>query len=187
MRVVFFDAVHARPATEYIFSFPTYATRSSRLRKNYVGTRNFDSPHVWLNRYTLSQDSRARHARLAGRARLGGIQSVHVAPFSPISHVTRHGPWRWRTFSASCQEKSHAVANEARTDRTGLLRLRSRRGPGLPTLCRLLVGRNALPEHPLYITLDRESRRRWVFPLIMSGRFTLSRVGIPLVSGGQAG
>ena len=38
------------------------------------------------------QDSRARHARLAGRARLGGIQSVHVAPFSRVSHFTRHGP-----------------------------------------------------------------------------------------------
>ena len=187
MRVVFFDAVHASPATENIFSFPIYATRSSRLRKNYVGGLEVRWFAGVAQQEHTTQDNRSRHARLAGRARLGGIQSVHVAPFSPISHVTRHGPWRWRTFSASCQEKSHAVANEARTDRTGLLRLRSRRGPGLPTLCRLLVGRNALPEHPLYITLDRESRRRWVFPLIMSGRFTLSRVGIPLVSGGQAG
>jgi hypothetical protein len=31
-----------------------------------------------------------------------GIQSVHVAPFSHVSHFTRHGLWRWRTFSASC-------------------------------------------------------------------------------------
>ena len=49
------------------------------------------------------QDSCARHARLAGWARLGGIQFDHVAPFSPISLVTRHGSWRWRTFSASCK------------------------------------------------------------------------------------
>jgi hypothetical protein len=25
-----------------------------------------------------------------------------IAPFSHISHVTHHGLWRWRTFSASC-------------------------------------------------------------------------------------
>ena len=33
-----------------------------------------------------------------------GIQSVHVAPVSHVSHFARHGLWRWRTFSASCQE-----------------------------------------------------------------------------------
>ena len=31
-----------------------------------------------------------------------GIQSVYVAPFSYVSRFTRHGLWRWRTFSASC-------------------------------------------------------------------------------------
>jgi hypothetical protein len=30
------------------------------------------------------------------------IQSVHVAPFSHVSRFTRHGLWRWQTFSASC-------------------------------------------------------------------------------------
>ena len=30
-----------------------------------------------------------------------GIQSVHVAPFSHVSRFTRHGLWRWRTFSAA--------------------------------------------------------------------------------------
>jgi hypothetical protein len=33
MRVVFFDAVHAGPATENTFSFPIYATRCSRMLK----------------------------------------------------------------------------------------------------------------------------------------------------------
>jgi hypothetical protein len=31
-----------------------------------------------------------------------GIQSVHVAPFVHVSRFTRHGLWRWQTFSASC-------------------------------------------------------------------------------------
>jgi hypothetical protein len=31
-----------------------------------------------------------------------GIKSVHGAPFSPISRFTRHGLWRWQTFSVSC-------------------------------------------------------------------------------------
>ena len=40
------------------YTSTSFATRlSSRLRKNYLGTRNFDGPHVWLNRKTLSQDS----------------------------------------------------------------------------------------------------------------------------------
>ena len=115
---------------------------------------NFDSSHVRLNRKTFSQGSRARHARQAGRARLGGVQSVRVAP---ISHFTRHGLWRWRTFSASCQERSHAVADERRTDRSGLLWLRARRGPCLPNLCRLLVGRNALPENPVHLTFSEDA------------------------------
>jgi hypothetical protein len=33
-----------------------------------------------------------------------GIYSVHVALFSRVSRFTRHGLWRWRTLSASCQE-----------------------------------------------------------------------------------
>jgi hypothetical protein len=36
-----------------------------------------------------------------------GIQSVHVAPFSPVSHFTRHG--LWRTFSASCRRIEEQV------------------------------------------------------------------------------
>jgi len=26
----------------------------------------------------------------------------HVTPFPQVSRVTRHGAWRWRTFSAFC-------------------------------------------------------------------------------------
>jgi hypothetical protein len=33
MRVVFFDAAHARSITENIFTFPLYATRFSRMLK----------------------------------------------------------------------------------------------------------------------------------------------------------
>ena len=44
------------------------------------------------------------------------------------------------------------------TDWRGLLSSIARRGPGLPTLCSLLVGRNALPEHPVHIKVERESQ-----------------------------
>jgi len=72
---------------------------------------NFDGPHVWYNRRTLPRDSRAR---LAGRARQTKVRcsrfpelrtpnfELRIAPFSHVSRFTRHGLWRWRTFSASC-------------------------------------------------------------------------------------
>jgi hypothetical protein len=44
-------------------------------------------------------------------------------------------------------------AGGARTDLTRFRRAIVRRGPSLPNLVRLLVGRNALPEHPAHITL----------------------------------
>ena len=55
------------------------------------------------------------------------------------------------------QFRAAARVDKARTDLTGLLWLIARRGPGLPNLCRLLVGRNALPEHPIHITLGGEA------------------------------
>jgi hypothetical protein len=43
--------------------------------------------------------------------------------------------------------------DEARTNLIGLLRSIARRGLGLSNLFCLLVGRNALPEHPVHLTL----------------------------------
>ena len=40
------------------------------------------------------------------------IQSVHVAPFSQVSRVTRHGAWRWRTF----QHPARRLARPPRND-----------------------------------------------------------------------
>jgi len=48
-------------------------------------------------------------------------------------------------------------AGEARTDQTGLRRLIAHRGPGLPNLCRLVVGGHARPEPSLHITLGRDA------------------------------
>lgn len=48
-------------------------------------------------------------------------------------------------------------ADEARADLTRLLRLRARRGPGLSNLSGLLVGRHALPEHPIHLTLGGDA------------------------------
>jgi len=42
-------------------------------------------------------------------------------------------------------------------DLTELRRSIARRGPGLANLYRLLIGRNALPEHPVHITLGGEA------------------------------
>jgi hypothetical protein len=53
-------------------------------------------------------------------------------------------------------ESNTTRADETRSDRIGLLRLRARRGPGLPDLGCLLVGRNALPDNPLHSTLGGE-------------------------------
>lgn len=44
----------------------------------------------WPVPLDIPKDSRARHASLAGRARLDGIQSVHVATFS---QATQYGLW----------------------------------------------------------------------------------------------
>ncbi len=58
-----------------------------------MGTLEFHwSACLGQQEYT-TQDSHARHAGLAGRARLGGIQSVHVAPFSLVSRFSRNGLW----------------------------------------------------------------------------------------------
>jgi hypothetical protein len=46
-----------------------------------------------------------------------------------------------------------AHADEAGMDWAGLVRSIARRGPGLSNLCHLLVGRHALPEHPVHGTL----------------------------------
>jgi len=48
-------------------------------------------------------------------------------------------------------------AGMMKTDLTGLRRLMARQGPGLPNLCRPLVGRNALTDHPLHLTLGEEA------------------------------
>ena len=69
----------------------------------------------------------------------------------------------WSTYKAwpngSCTNPPQSAyrTDEARTDRTGLCRLIARRGPGLPNLCRLLVGRHALPEHPAHLTLGGDA------------------------------
>jgi hypothetical protein len=43
MRVVFFDAAHARLSTENIFSFPIYATCSSRILEKSAGTEKAEA------------------------------------------------------------------------------------------------------------------------------------------------
>jgi len=43
MRVVFFDAVHARPSTEDIFSFPIYATCFSRMLEKPASTEKTEA------------------------------------------------------------------------------------------------------------------------------------------------
>ena len=48
-------------------------------------------------------------------------------------------------------------ADEARTDRTGLCRLIARRRTGPPNLSALLVGCQALPEHPAQLTLGGDA------------------------------
>ena len=103
MRVVFFDAVHARPATEYIFSFPIYATRSSRLRKNYVGgleVRWFEG--VAQQEHT-TQDNRSRHVRLAGKARRANVQGPKFEVFgtsNPQLRTSDHACRAWRARRA---------------------------------------------------------------------------------------
>ena len=63
---------------------------------------------------------------------------------------------------------------EVMTDRTGLLRLIVRRGPGLSNLCRLLIGRKALPDNSIHIPLRGEDRKQRVFPPEMSERLPSS-------------
>jgi hypothetical protein len=43
MRVVFFDAVHARPSTEDIFSFPVYPTGYGRKLATPAGPENAEA------------------------------------------------------------------------------------------------------------------------------------------------
>ena len=62
--------------------------------------QNVTVPRVWDNRRTARRII-ARDWR-DGRDEVR-IQSVHVAPFSHVSRFTRHGLWRWRTVSTSCQ------------------------------------------------------------------------------------
>ena len=62
-----------------------------------------------------------------------------------------------RILTRQGQPRKAARADEARKDRSGLLRLIARGGPGLSNFCRLLIGRNALPENPLHITLDGDA------------------------------
>jgi hypothetical protein len=58
MRVVYFDAVHARPMRENIFSFPLYATRFSRiLKKSANGHRAWSvTPRVKQSLTMISPD-----------------------------------------------------------------------------------------------------------------------------------
>ena len=66
----------------------------SRLRINSVGMLEFHWLHVRDNKSTPRRIA-VRDTRdwRDGRDEVE-IQSVHVAPFSPISRFTRHDPWR---------------------------------------------------------------------------------------------
>jgi hypothetical protein len=83
----------------------TCADRLAGYGKTILVQQNVDGLHVWDKRRVPPQDS---HARLAGRARVRGPKfkvfrtsnpELPIAPFSHISGFTRHGLWRWRTFS----------------------------------------------------------------------------------------
>ena len=60
-------------------------------------------------------------------------------------------------FGIKVGDRRETAADEARTDLTGLRRSIARRGPGLANLCRLPVGRNALLENPVHITLGGDA------------------------------
>jgi len=73
---------------------------SNRLLKNQFNTLEL----LWSGHVAEEDSSRIserdRRDELDGPNE-AGIKSVHVAPFSQASRFTRHGLWRWRTFSAS--------------------------------------------------------------------------------------
>ena len=99
MRVVFFDAVHASPATENIFSFPIYATRSSRLRKNYVGGLEVRWFAGVAQQEHTTQDNRSRHARLAEKARRAKVRGPKFEVFgtsNPELRTSDHACCAWR-------------------------------------------------------------------------------------------
>ena len=61
--------------------------------KTIVTRWNLDVPHVWNKRSTQRRIAeRDRRDEREGRNEVE-IQSVRVAPFSHVSHFTRHSPW----------------------------------------------------------------------------------------------
>ena len=53
-----------------------------------------------------------------------GIQSVHVAPFSHVSRVTRHGLWDAGGLGSQVDNVGHAQMDDLRRFRARLSRLR---------------------------------------------------------------
>ena len=68
--------------------------------KTISAQQNFDGLHVWENGTRLRKIAERDWRDERDESNEVGIQSVHVAPFSHVSHFTRHS--FWRTFSASC-------------------------------------------------------------------------------------
>ena len=60
---------------------------------------HFGDLYLWSIKIMFQQNN------CAEQARLGGANSVHIAP---ISRFMRHGAWRWQTFSISCQNTALA-------------------------------------------------------------------------------
>ena len=87
------------------------------MLKNHCGIQTFTGPHVWDNgripRRIAERDS--RDGRDEGEfeirsSRFSELRTPNVElQIAPFSHVTRHGLWRRRTFSASYQAFLRAI------------------------------------------------------------------------------